>query len=306
MIADGGPSTTARRVAAHRLDFGRVEAPYGDPAADDALTAEAANGIQVRDGRMHRYLAARTTFFDNAVVHAIGGGARQVVIGGAGYDGRALRYAAPGVRWFEVDHPATQQDKLATLRRLGLDAGHVRFVAADFGTDPVAGLLTAAGLETAVPTLFLLEGVAVYLTTETLEDVLGQFRDVAADASRLAISMPGTERAGQRFRESVASIGEPALSWFEPDEAEALLARTGWHSQEPPAGERLRSAGLLTAQAGPARAGLSFELRKIPGTSADRAAVPRAAHRRARLRARRHAVDGGHRQHRAGPVRRSR
>lgn len=252
MIADGGPSMTARRVAAHRLDFDRLAAPYGDPAADDALTAEVARGEQVQDGRMHRYLAARTAFFDGVVVHAINHGTRQIALGGAGYDGRALRYAAPGVRWFEVDHPATQQDKLATLRRLGLDAGEVRFVAADFGTDAVARLLTAAGLDPAAPTLFLLEGVAVYLTAATLETLLGQFRDVAAAGSRLAISMPleGTTRAGSRFREAVAAMGEPVLSRFDPGEADALLARAGWRGEEP-AHERLRSVGLLTAQAAP-------------------------------------------------------
>jgi hypothetical protein len=62
------------------------------------------------------------------VVAAIDRGVRQVVVGAAGYDGRAFRYAKPGARWFEVDHPATQRDKLA---RLGLDASHVRFIEAD-------------------------------------------------------------------------------------------------------------------------------------------------------------------------------
>ena len=71
----------------------------------------------------------------------------QVVIGAAGYDGRALRYAKPGVRWFEVDHPATQQDKRERLERLGLAAGQVRFVPADFTLDPpIADLLRDAGL----------------------------------------------------------------------------------------------------------------------------------------------------------------
>jgi len=62
---------------------------------------------------MHEYIRARTAFFDRVVVSAIDRGVAQVVIGGAGYDGRAFRYAKPGVRWFEVDHPATQADKRA-------------------------------------------------------------------------------------------------------------------------------------------------------------------------------------------------
>ena len=62
----------------------------------------------------------------------------QVVTGGAGDDGRALRYARPGTRWFEVDHPATQADKRARLARLGLDASPVAFIPADFTADAVA------------------------------------------------------------------------------------------------------------------------------------------------------------------------
>lgn len=84
---------------------------------------------------MHEYLRARTAFFDRAVVSALDAGAEQVVIGGAGYDGRALRYARPGVRWYELDHPATQADKLERLARLDLDTRHIRFASADFISD---------------------------------------------------------------------------------------------------------------------------------------------------------------------------
>jgi O-methyltransferase involved in polyketide biosynthesis len=93
----GGPSVTARRVAAHRLGFSRVPAPYGDPAADEALAADVA-GQPPPAGRMRDYLTGRTRFFDQVVVDAIGRGVRQIVIGAAGYDARAFRYARSGVR----------------------------------------------------------------------------------------------------------------------------------------------------------------------------------------------------------------
>ena len=148
-MEDGGPSITAQRVAAHRLGFTRVPAPYGDPAADDALATEVAAGREAPLNRMHDYLAARTAFFDRTVVAAIARGVQQMVVGAAGYDGRALRYAKPGVRWFEVDHPATQRDKRDRLARLGLDVGQVQLVEADFTRDPVADLLREAGLKAA-------------------------------------------------------------------------------------------------------------------------------------------------------------
>src|SRR6478672_7685960 len=266
-MEDGGPSVTARRVAAHRLGFSRIPAAYGDPAADQALAADVAAGHVAPASRMHDYLAARTAFFDRTVVASIDRGVRQVVVGAAGYDGRAFRYAKPGVRWFEVDHPATQRDKLRRLERLGVDASHVRFVEADFTRDPVAGRLRAAGLDPDAPSLFLLEGVAVYLEPAVLEDVLGQFRQVAAPGSSLAISVslsrPRGDAARARFQATVAALGEPARSMFEAAEAEALLARTGWplaaengDGQQTAAGsDRLRTAGLLVASPGPAAHG---------------------------------------------------
>jgi methyltransferase (TIGR00027 family) len=265
-MGDGGPSITARRVAAYRLGFTRVEAPYGDAAADEALAADVAAGQESAAGRMGEYLDARTRFFDQVVVGAIGRGVRQIVVGAAGYDGRAFRYARPGVRWFEVDHPATQRDKRERLERLGIAARHIRFVEADFVSDPIAERLTAAGLDTAKPGLFLLEGVAVYLEPAVLERVLLQFREVARPGSRLAISVSRSGADGEarsRFQAAVAALGEPARSTLQADEATGLLVRTGWQvtrddADDPEAAARrvrLHLAGLLTASAGPTASG---------------------------------------------------
>ena len=234
-MGSGGPSITARRVAAYRLGFARVPAPYGDAAADEALAADVAAGEEPAAGRMREYLDARTRFFDRVVVGAIGRGVRQIVVGAAGYDGRAFRYARSGVRWFEIDHPATQRDKRERLARLGIsEPRQVRFVEADFTRDPIAERLTAAGLETAKPSLFLLEGVAVYLEPAVLERVLRQFRQVAQEGSRLAISVSLSSADGEarsRFQASVAMLGEPpgprSKPARPPDSSPARLAGHG-------------------------------------------------------------------------------
>ena len=251
-MRDDAPSQTARGVAAHRLRYERLEAPYGDPAADEVLTRDVADGLVRGPGSpRHEYLRARTAFFDRVVVSSLDRRVRQVVVGAAGYDGRAFRYAKPGVRWFEVDHPATQADKLARIARLGLDTSHIAFVAADFAVDPVADLLTAAGLDTSRATLFLLEGVAVYLEQSVLEQVLGEFRAVTVAGSPLAISVSSENAQSadrERFRAAVASVGEPVRSTLSPAAARELLAGAGW--QVPEEGrDRLRSAGLLLARA---------------------------------------------------------
>jgi methyltransferase (TIGR00027 family) len=240
---------TAQRVAAQRLTFDRVPARYGNPAGDDELARDVAAAVTVWPGPMQEYLRARTRYFDVVVTRALDRGYPQVVVGAAGYDGRALRYARPGVRWFEVDHPATQDDKRSRLGRLGISCGHVTFVAADFAGDPVADLLVSAGLSMSQPCLFLLEGVVAYLETPVVRALLGQFRRVAADGSSLAMSVPVTavssEQAERRaaFQAAAAAVGEPAVSVLDAGGVLMLLAATGWQPAEAADPRRAESLG---------------------------------------------------------------
>jgi methyltransferase (TIGR00027 family) len=276
VMKDGVASQTARSVAARRLTYDRLPADYGNPGADLALSRDVAAGLAPSPGRMHDYIRARTAFFDRVVVTAVTDGVPQVVVGAAGYDARSLRYARPGVRWFEVDHPATQADKLERLGRLGIDARHVQFVAADFTTDPVAAALRDAGLDPREPALFLFEGIAVYLDKPVTESVLAQFREVTVPGATLAISVSVTaaargSAARARFAESVAAMGEPARSVLEPAEAAQLLGRAGWRLEDrgrQPG--RRTAAGLLTARAVPAHSAPPPTQRTVPAAPFDR------------------------------------
>jgi len=217
---------------------------------------------------MHRYLEARTAFFDAVVVEALDAGLRQVVVLGAGYDARSLRYARDGVRFFEVDLARTQDDKLDRLARLKAQSAEVAYLAADFATDPIDGLLTHAGLDAGSPTLFVLEGVVPYLDCDVLSALLVMLRGVAADGSRFALSV-GVERSdddvgaaerAREFRARVGSVGEPVLTSLGPSEGCALLGRCGWEVDDTLAvridealASRRRTLGLLLARAGAAR-----------------------------------------------------
>src|SRR5262249_30610997 len=129
------------------------------------------------------------------VTSAIQAGADQVVVLGAGYDDRALRFRTPGVTFFEVDHPDTQADKRSRLNEIL--AGSLRdqlrggpvLVAADFGSDDVPAMLAGAGHDPLRATLFLCEGLLVYLDQPTTVRFLSGVRDAAADGSVLAASL---------------------------------------------------------------------------------------------------------------------
>lgn len=239
-MVDRGPSRTAQHVAAHRLVSARVEVGFGRALDDDLLARDVAGSVEIRHEGMHRYLRARTAFFDRCVVDAIVSGVDQVVILGAGYDGRSSRYAHEGVAFYEVDFPATQHDKLARLERLGADTASVVYVEADFATDDVGSALVSHGFGRR-PALFVLEGVVPYLDDETLRRLLESVGRVAGVRSTLAVSV-GIERDGQdrdaheraaAFRATVASLGEPVRSSLSAASVRSLLAATGWIPIEP-------------------------------------------------------------------------
>jgi methyltransferase (TIGR00027 family) len=258
-MREGTASETARRVAAHRRRCPRVYAPGGRPHDDEALCTDVAASVEIREGRMHRYLCRRTSFFDHVVVDALDEGVRQVVLVGAGYDSRAMRYTRSGVTWFEVDHPATQADKLERVARLGLSTDGIVFVPADLTVDDVATWLVAAGVIAAAPSLLVVEGLASYLDEDVLEAALASLRTLAHGTNRLAVSVElelsdldvdAAARAAA-FQGAVASMGEPIRNRLSVEALDDLLRRAGWRRIDDDVNDALSGAdgrlGLLVA-----------------------------------------------------------
>jgi methyltransferase (TIGR00027 family) len=123
--------------------------------------------------------SARVTFFDAAVDRYLVG-IDQFVILGAGFDTRAFRLPkGTRVHSFEVDAPKTQAIKLETLKKAGINSAGVRFVAADFGKEDWLSRLVDAGFDTGRPTLFILEGVIMYLNRAAVESTLRKIAGTA-------------------------------------------------------------------------------------------------------------------------------
>jgi methyltransferase (TIGR00027 family) len=253
-LRDGQASVTARRVAAHRLSFARPVAAFGDPDSDDALARDVAADVDVSSTseRMVAYLHARTSFFDRVVLAELDRGVGQVVVVAAGYDGRSLRYRSPGVTWFELDHPDTQQDKRQRLARLGIESAGVSFVAADFRHDDIGVRLAAAGVDRTQTTLFTVEGVVAYLDRSTIMNLFTGLRAVAHAGSRAAVSLSTTAADGttserrDQLRRVVSSVGEPLAEPLTPDDAADLLPHAGWRELSADESQPgLRRAGLV-------------------------------------------------------------
>lgn len=177
-------------------------------------------------------IALRTATIDTAVRDAIAASATQLVILGAGYDGRAWRMPElAGVRVFEVDHPATQGDKRAHVSELPPPAGSVTFVSIDFERDSLDTVLDRAGHNASQPTCWIWEGVVMYLTRDAMRATLSAIAGRSAPGSTLIVNYHTGQR-GLFARLIYRLIGEPQISAWTAEEMAADLRSVGFGVRE--------------------------------------------------------------------------
>jgi methyltransferase (TIGR00027 family) len=244
------PSRTAHLVALGRAmaDAGLSHvANFHDPTArvflsdkgkkslarTERAAREGARGMRIEAARqMADLIALRTATIDAAVRDAIADGATQLVILGAGYDGRAWRLRElAGVKVFEVDHPATQGDKRAHVAELPPAIGNVTFVPIDFEREGLSAALERAGHDRSSPTCWIWEGVVMYLTRDAMRATLADIAQRSAPGSTLIINYH-TGTRGLFSRLIFRLIGEPQISAWTPEEMAADLQSVGFVVRE--------------------------------------------------------------------------
>ena len=114
-----------------------------------------------------------------------------------------------GLAFFEVDQAPTQELKIASLLQAGVDASHVAFVSVDFSRDDAFEKLREAGYDPAKKTLFVWEGVTLYLDEADVRKTLQGVRERAAVGSVVVADIYG-ERLIQMGKKS---IGKKALDY---------------------------------------------------------------------------------------------
>ncbi len=130
-------------------------------------------------------IVARTLYFDRVIERAVGQ-VDQLVVMGAGYDMRAYgKLQCKNVSFFELDQPSVQTHKLASLESSGIASEHVTFVSVDFGNENAVERLIESGFDTSKKTLFLWEGVTLYLSEADVRKTMGDIRNTAPAGSVL-------------------------------------------------------------------------------------------------------------------------
>ncbi len=137
----------------------------------------------------YEYVTARTKFFDDLFIKEVRKNLPQVVFLGAGYDTRSIRFQNEigETRIFELDVPTTQNLKLKLLKKNKIDKPeNITFVPINFDQDDLKQVLLKAGFDDAKKTLFIWEGVTMYLTDDAVNKTLSFIRNTTKKGSIVA------------------------------------------------------------------------------------------------------------------------
>jgi methyltransferase (TIGR00027 family) len=176
-------------------------------------------------------LAARVLWHDAQVTSAVDDGVEQIAVIGAGYDSRAWRLASDNVRFYELDHGATQRDK---KRRA--PAGGPTYVEGDLWTRSAAEALLDRGLDGTRPALFILEGLTMYLSEDVVRRQLSELAGSSASGSRISVDFyppphVGTSQDRRRMtyqRLARTGSGEDLKLVVDRPQAVAIVEGSGW------------------------------------------------------------------------------
>ena len=221
---------------ARAIESQRTDALFHDPWADlFAGRAGDAWLAQQQTDYPGLPLILRTRFFDDfCAVYMSDVSLRQIVLLAAGYDTRAYRLAWPdGTRLYEIDQPAVLARKEGLLQREGAAPRCERVaIGVDLASDWSAPLL-AAGFTPGSPSVWLLEGLLMYLTQTEAEAVINSITRLTTQNSWIGLDLlKNATLTSPCTQERVARLAQRGMPWqFGIDDPRAWLAPLHWDAQ---------------------------------------------------------------------------
>lgn len=170
------------------------------------------------------------------VAQAVANGTQQIILTGAGYDTLCMELAEQhdGLRLIEIDHPATQAVKRTASGATG--TSRIHYIAAELGTQSMAEVLNSCPhFDASLKTLFIAEGLFMYLTTSDIVRLLQQMKMAAHDVSVICTWMEIQADGRPNFRPASKIIdfflrkkNEPFLSGMAQDQLGTFLQQYGF------------------------------------------------------------------------------
>ncbi len=144
---------------------------------------------KVAPSGIYEYVLARTKLLDEIFLEGLAKRVYQIVILGAGMDTRALRFKSKnqGTRIIELDIAKTQRPKIEILNRKQVELPkELIFASIDFNRQSLSDVLMNAGYQRDQQSLFLWEGVTMYLNSDAVDGTLTFIRESSQKGSCVA------------------------------------------------------------------------------------------------------------------------
>ena len=193
----------------------------------------------------------RLRFIDDCIKSCIEEGLEQLVILGAGYDCRAYRMEElkGSVTVFEVDFPATQDKKRRILDAvLGEIPDHVVFVPYQLEKEGFGEQLVEMGYDKRKKSLFVLEGLIMYLAPESVKELFASISHHSCPGSGVVFdffpsgiedgSIP--DRGGRNMYHWAIMKGEPFKFGIDQEQLPNFLSDVGFFNINTVAAEECR------------------------------------------------------------------
>ncbi|KVE37410.1 class I SAM-dependent methyltransferase [Burkholderia sp. BDU5] len=232
-----GVGQTALFIAWQRhAESQRPDALFHDPFAAALIeylagTPTHAHVSEVaRRANFPQYFAVRTRYFDDEIQANLSRGLRQVVTLAAGVDGRPVRLPCPdGTRWFELDLDDIIAFKRELMKRSKLSLQcDWRPIVADL-TSGWDRPLRAAGFDPTQPTVWLVEGLLMYLSAADGDKLIRRISDQSAPGSALLLEHLNTLMMSDEGKETRKRVESQGARWLSArDDIQDWLAHSGW------------------------------------------------------------------------------
>jgi methyltransferase (TIGR00027 family) len=272
------PSVTARKVALNILALGakpEMQDILPDGIVDATARLLVAAGVvsegAVRFARSRSAVAIyeafdwmmpgqfeafahRKAFCERTVRDGIAEGAIQVLVLGAGYDTLGWRLAPefPGVRFLEIDEPATGERKARGIADLG-PRHNLHLIRADLASRTLVDVLAAVeDWDNAATSVVIAEGLTPYLAPDAVKDLFLQCGRSTGPGSRFAFTYIGARDDGRPDAGRWTGLllwllrasGEPWLWSIRPDALPAFLEEAGWSCSDAAQPDESQARGI--------------------------------------------------------------
>lgn len=182
----------------------------------------------------------RKTFIEKHVRETISQGVEQVVNIGAGFDTLAWRLGTeyPELTFIEIEHPATGAEKREALKNVSGIPPNMHLLMADLGRENIEEVLRQCDVyEPSRPTLYLCEGVLMYLEETSVRNLLASLRHLGGYDTYFIFSaiepMDSTRNNMRALLKHYLRMKNERYRWFLPEhKIGRFLDESGYDLQE--------------------------------------------------------------------------